>query len=159
MGLLQDNVVKDALGNTLLSAIKKIVAKNSALLPDINSANLTHSDYDPANILVKNSDGAWKIAAILDWEFAFSGTYLLDIGLMLRYSHKLRPYFEENFIAGIESNGHRLPRDWKKQAKLMDLLCLLQLAHYNPFSKRPKLSRDVVSLITNTVNCWDSFSQ
>jgi aminoglycoside phosphotransferase (APT) family kinase protein len=154
---LQDKVVKESLGPSLLDAVGTLVEKNALLLPNGNNANLTHGDYDPANIMVKNKKGAWKIVAILDWEFSFSGTYLLDMGLMLRYSHKLPACYEKNFIAGIESNGHRLPNAWKKQAKLMDLLCLLQLAHYNPHEERPKLNRDVVSLIANTVNQWDSF--
>ncbi len=106
---------------------------------------------------MKQVNNKWKIAAILDWEFAFAGTYLLDIGMMLRYSHKLPACYENNFIAGIQADGFHLPPHWKKQAKLMDLLCLLQLIHYNPVSERPNLNRDVVSLIADTVNNWESF--
>ena len=157
LSLLQENNVKDSLGHSLLDSVKKLVEKNSHLLPDLDNANLTHSDYDPANIMVKNFNGTWKIAAILDWEFAYSGTYLLDMGLMLRYSHKLPKYYEDKFIEGVESTGHQLPENWKKQAKLMDLLCLLQLIHSNQSSERPNLNRDVVSLITNTVNHWNTF--
>jgi len=154
LNLLQDNNIKDSLGPSLLASVQKLVEQNSHLLPDLDDANLTHSDYDPANILVREINGRWKIATILDWEFSYSGTYLLDMGLMLRYSHKLPKYYEEKFIKGVESNGHQLPVNWKKQAKLMDLLCLLQLAHYNPYSERPKLNRDVISLIQHTANEW-----
>ncbi|MBX3710051.1 MAG: aminoglycoside phosphotransferase family protein [Gammaproteobacteria bacterium] len=157
LNLLQDTIVKDNLGHSLLTSVKKLVELNLHLLPDLDDANLTHSDYDPANIIVKEINGRWKIAAILDWEFSYSGTYLLDMGLMLRYSHKLPKYYEEEFIEGIESNGHQLPTTWKKQAKLMDLLCLLQLTHSNQYSERPNLNRDVVSLITHTVNQWNTF--
>ena len=96
----------------------------------------------------------WKIAAILDWEFAFVGTYLLDIGMMLRYSHKLPACYEDNFITGIQDNGFHLPANWKKQAKLMDFICLLNLARYNPPTERPKMNRDVVSLINDTITNW-----
>lgn len=157
LNLLKDRVVIESLGKSLLDAVTNLVKQYSALLPDENEANLTHADYDPANIMVKQYHDKWKIAAILDWEFAFSGTYLLDVGMMLRYSHKLSPCYEQQFIAGIESNGFCLPKDWKKQAKLMDLLCLLQLAHYNPFMERPKMNRDVVSLIEDTVKNWNFF--
>ncbi len=157
LNLLQDNIVKDSLGDSLLDSVCTLVEQNAHLLPDLDNANLTYGDYDPANIMVKNFNGTWKIAAILDWEFSFSGTYLLDMGLMLRYSHKLPKYYEDKFVEGVTSNGHQLPTTWKKQAKLMDLLCLLQLAHYNPYPERPKLNHDVVSLITNTVNHWDSY--
>jgi hypothetical protein len=82
---------------------------------------------------------------------------LLDIGMMLRYSHKLPPCYESGFISGITKTGPPLPSEWKKQAKLMDLLCLLQLVHCNPFAERTKMNRDVVSLISDTVKNWDSF--
>lgn len=155
--LLSDSVVKDSLGNSLHSAVQAFIKKNASLLPNENDANLTHADYDPANMLVKQVDGRWKIVAILDWEFAFAGTYLLDMGMMLRYSHKLPACYEKEFIAGIQEDGFTLPPHWRKQAKLMDLLCLLQLAHYNPISARPKTNRDVVSLIADTLNNWKLF--
>ncbi len=126
-------------------------------MPDKNNANLTHADYDPANILVRQIGDKWKIAAILDWEFALASTYLLDMGMMLRYSHRLPDYYEESFIAGIQSKGFQLPSQWKKQAKLMDLLCLLQLTQFNPVAERPNLNRDVVSLIADSVNNWDQW--
>lgn len=157
LGLLKDEIVKDSLGASLLKAVSDLVKKNERLLPNENDANLTHGDYDPANMLVKKTNGRWKIAAILDWEFAFAGTYLLDIGLMLRYGHRLPNSYEEKFIAGIHTGGFQLPKEWKKQAKLMDLLCLLQLTHYNPASERPAMNRDVVSLIADTVNHWEKF--
>lgn len=157
LNLLNDHNVKESLDYALADSIKNLIEQNAYLLPDPDDANLTHSDYDPANMMVKEINGRWKIAAILDWEFAYSGSYLMDIGLMLRYSHQLPQYYEEKFIEGIQSNGFQLPKDWKKIAKLMDLLCLLQLAHDNPHSQRPKLNRDVISLIKNTINYWPIF--
>lgn len=157
LNILQDNIVKESLGDDLLSTVLHLVKTNETLLPNENDANLTHADYDPANILVTQINGQWKIAAILDWEFAFAGTYLLDIGMALRYSHKIPSYYENSLIAGIKASGFQLPANWKKQAKLMDLLCLLQLAHYNPATERPNLNKDVVSLIADTVNNWNLF--
>jgi aminoglycoside phosphotransferase (APT) family kinase protein len=157
LNLLTDSVVKESLGVDLLIRVLDLVNNNAALLPDQDNANLTHADYDPANILVTQVNGQWKIAAVLDWEFAYAGTYLMDIGLALRYSHKLPSYYEESFIAGIEANGFQLPATWKKQAKLMDLLCLLQLAQLNPSTEKPRLNKDVVSLIADIVSHWNSF--
>lgn len=150
MHLLQDKTVADSLGKNLRHDLAQIVSECCHLIPQINDANLTHGDYDPANILVHEMNGSWKVAAILDWEFALSATYLLDIGTMLRYSHKLPACFEASFIHGIEDIGPPLPADWKKQAKLMDILCLLQLLHNNPAAERPYLNRDVTRLITHT---------
>ncbi len=157
LNILQDKIVKESLGESLRAKVVDLVNSNQNLLSNNKDANLTHADFDPANMIVKKTEGKWKIAAILDWEFSFSGTYLLDIGMMLRYSHKLPQCFESQFIAGIQKEGFILPPLWKKQAKLMDLLCLLQLAHYNPFTERPKMNEDVISLIADTVDHWESF--
>lgn len=157
LNLLKDKIVKNDLDSNLCDAISRLVKNNVTLLPHKDEANLTHSDYDPANIMVREKKGKWGIAAILDWEFAYAGTYLLDIGMMLRYSHKLPYFYENSFINGIQSQGFTLPGAWKKQAKLMDLLCLLQLIHYNPASQRPKINYDAISLMTDIVRDWDSF--
>ena len=157
LNLLQDKGVRNDLDAHLHHDVSELVNTYSKLLPDENEANLTHADYDPANIMVKLVNGNWKIVAILDWEFSYAGTYLLDIGMMLRYSHKLPICYESRFIAGLTETGLPLPLDWKKQAKLMDLLCLLQLVHCNSFAERPKMNRDVVSLIADTVKNWGFF--
>jgi len=149
--MLSDKSVAESLGNNLMQEIQQIISQCCHLLPEVNEANLTHGDYDPANILVHQVKGQWKVAAILDWEFAFSGSYLFDIGLMLRYSHKLPDYFETSFISGIEDSGPKLPSDWKISAKLADLLCLLQLLQQNPQTERPHLHRDVIRLITHMI--------
>jgi len=152
MQMLQDKVVAASLGKNLQEMVWQVISACTNLIPEINDANLTHGDYDPANILVKQENGSWMISAILDWEFAHAGTYLLDMGLMLRYSHKLPAYFESSFTKGIEEGGAALPSDWKKQAKLMDLLCLMQLLHANPAGERPYMNRDIVRLVNQIVS-------
>ena len=154
LGLLKDDVVQESLGDHLLQAVSTWVNHHLTYFPTEHNANLTHGDFDPANMLVKQNNGHWKITAILDWEFAFSGTYFLDMGMYLRYAHKLPSDYEQGFIAGIESNGFKLPSNWKLQAKLMDLLCLLHLLHYNPIESRPNLNHDVVALITHTIKTY-----
>lgn len=151
MQLLQDKVVVESLGKNTQELVRQVVTACSHLIPEMNDANLTHGDYDAANILVTEDRGNWRISGILDWEFAHSGTYLLDMGIMLRYSHKLPSYFETSFIKGVNESGLSLPSDWKKQAKLMDLLCLLQLLHASPAADRPYMNRDVVRLINHIV--------
>lgn len=154
--LKKDNV-QASLGLDLRTQLVNLINTNQTYLPDKDKANLTHADFDPANILVKRIDGQYRVSAILDWEFAFSGTYLLDIGMFLRYSHKLPKQYEQNFIAGIMYEGDTLPEDWKKSAKLMDIICLLSLLYWNPIDKRPKLNKDVVSLLQYTVDYWQEF--
>ncbi len=55
----------------------------------------------------------WKVSAILDWEFAFSGSMLWDVANMLRYAHQVPANFEKAFISGLVQSGITLPKDWK----------------------------------------------
>jgi len=152
--LLNEPALKNSMDSALNAGIKKLIANNTQYIPDKNDANLTHADYDPANMLVRQIDGQWKISAILDWEFSLSSTYLLDVGLFLRYSERLPACYEQNFIKGMEDYSGALPESWRKTARLMDLLCLLQLAYYNPREQRPHMYNDVISLIQNILSTW-----
>lgn len=143
-----------SLGSHLSAALEQVVESNPSLYPDEQAVNLTHADYDPANILVKQQQGKWKIAAILDWEFAFACSYLLDMGTFLRYSHRLPQCYEQAFCKGIET-GKKLPPEWKKSVKLMDIGCLLSLIEHQSSEKSPRLHRDVVSLLQDTVANWE----
>ncbi len=150
-----DNVL-DSLGERRTDTLRGFLEKNQHFLPNKLDSNLTHADYDPANMLVKKIQNRFEVVAILDWEFAFSGSYLMDMGMFLRYSHKLPAVYEASFVKGIISEGNSLPENWKKTVKLMDIICLLSLLYWNPKNDRPNLSSDVVSLIQNTLDCWNS---
>lgn len=143
-----------SLGSHLSAALEQVAESNSSLYPTEQEVNLTHADYDPANVLVKQHQEGWQIAAILDWEFAFACSYLLDMGTFLRYSHRLPRCYEQAFCRGIEM-GKTLPLDWKKSIKLMDIGSLLSLLEHNPPEKSPNLHRDVVSLIQDTIENWE----
>lgn len=151
---LKEGNVQESLGLKFVDRLSQFIETNQNYLPNKNYTNLTHADFDPANMLVKKINGHYQISAILDWEFAFSGSYLLDIGMFLRYSHKLPTIYEEKFINGIMSEGETLPENWKKSAKLMDIICLLSLLYWNPKNERPNLNNDVVSLLKYTVDYW-----
>ena len=81
---------------------------------------LSHSDYKPWNMLVR--DG--HIAAVLDWEFAFAGSPLNDIGNFLRYSAQQQPTYESGFVNGYRAAGGKLPDDWKRLSRMVDLISL-----------------------------------
>ena len=149
LGLLKQASVQENLSKVTLLNLEKILRTSSPFLPNPYQANLTHADFDPANMLVTKTNGKWQVSAILDWEFSFAGTYLMDMGLMLRYAHKLPKIYEDSFLKSIRESGIELPSHWKKTAKLMDLFCLLQLLYYNPRSQRPLMNMDVVELIEN----------
>ncbi len=154
LSLLKSSTLKRDFGQELIKRLHEFIRNAEQFLPKNSFANLSHGDFDPSNIKVLKVNGSWQISGVLDWEFAFAGTYFLDIGQMLRYSHKLPLSYENAFIDGIRQEGLELLPSWKRCAKLMDLLCLLQLAQSNPKHSRPLLNSDVSKLIMHTINDW-----
>jgi aminoglycoside phosphotransferase (APT) family kinase protein len=89
-------------------------------------AALVHGDFNKRNLLVRHADGRWSVAAVLDWEFAVSGAPLADLGSFLRYERAARPLAEPHFSAGYVRAGGRLPHDWRRLARLVDLVALCE---------------------------------
>ena len=116
--------------------------------PKENERNLVHADYDPANILVDEINGIWKITAILDWEFAFSGSTLCDVANMLRYAHQMPKIFTEAFLTGLSD----LPKDWELSINLLNLFSLLDCLARCDIDKRPNQYQDICQLIEYILN-------
>jgi len=74
------------LGPGLTQRVQRVVRDRAEWLLSQDGC-LQHSDYKPWNLLVR--DG--RIAAVLDWEFAFAGPRLNDVGNFLRYSERQPP--------------------------------------------------------------------
>ena len=108
-GCLNDKTVLSVLSPEVISGIQKAIEHNVSLLPADDGKHLVHGDFDPANILVDKINGSWVVTGILDWEFAFSGSYLWDVANMLRYAHKMPPEFQNSFIDALQRNGIKLP--------------------------------------------------
>src|SRR6185437_5269651 len=69
------------------------------------------------------ADGS--VAAVLDWEFAFSGSPLNDVGNMLRFEQP--PGFAAGFADGFRDGGGELPPDWREISAALDLAALADL--------------------------------
>jgi aminoglycoside phosphotransferase (APT) family kinase protein len=83
---------------------------------------LTHADFNGSNILVKKTDaGAWTLAAILDWEFAFAGSPAFDFGNLLRPPVGDAKGFVEGLTAAYKKAGGTLPEGWRQIARMADL--------------------------------------
>ncbi|HEX3788321.1 MAG TPA: phosphotransferase [Pseudonocardiaceae bacterium] len=87
------------------------------------ASSLVHSDFNAKNILVRRDGASWRVAAVLDWEFAFSGHPLGDVGNMLRFRADLPDAFVDGFVAGLGE----LPPDWARLAADLDLFALADL--------------------------------
>jgi aminoglycoside phosphotransferase (APT) family kinase protein len=87
---------------------------------------LVHGDFGNRNVLVRREQGSWRVAAVIDWEFAVAGSPLFDIASFLRYERKLAPSREPHFSQGYECGGGKLPEDWRRLARVVDLTRLCE---------------------------------
>jgi len=81
---------------------------------------LVHGDYNPKNLLMKRSAGRWEVVAVIDWEFAFSGSPLWDVANMLRFRKDYPTAFANAFVACYQGAGGLLPGGWPKICRVMD---------------------------------------
>lgn len=88
--------------------------------------SLVHGDFGSRNLLVRSLNGKWVVAAVIDWEFAFSGSPLLDVGNFLRYERRQRPLVEPHFSQGFLARGGTLREDWRDLARVIDLTALCE---------------------------------
>jgi aminoglycoside phosphotransferase (APT) family kinase protein len=144
------------LGATLTQRLWSFLKNNAHYFDVLDGArSLVHSDFKGFNILVRQNKERWNVTAVLDWEFAFAGSPLVDIGNMLRYSHLHPPIFESEFIRGYRERWGILTPEWKKVAKLLDLLSLCEFL--NAPTPRDALLQEVVGLILRTLEHWDEY--
>ena len=76
---------------------------------------------------MREEAGRWRVAAILDWEFAFAANIFVDIGNMLRYERPGQSRYEPHFSQGLIDGGWNAPAGWFECARLADLPALCEL--------------------------------
>ncbi len=134
------------LGNNLLNFLDK----RSGLLDEWQGEPcLTHCDFNGSNILVNKSVGLWKVAAVLDWEFAFSGTPFFDFGNLLRAPIGEVLGMERAVEKGYRNAGGNLPQQWRQMSKLTDLTAWLDFLTRE--SAGPRLISDAKAQIAKTI--------
>ncbi|MFN7709933.1 MAG: GNAT family N-acetyltransferase [Holosporales bacterium] len=151
-GCLNDKTVLFALDPSVIAEIKKAIEEHASLFPNDDDKHLVHGDFDPANILVDQINGSWVVTGILDWEFAFSGSYLWDIANMLRYAHKMPPEFQNSFIDALQGNGIKLPNNWRTTIHLLNLSSLLDLLKRLDPQRHPNRCADIRELIDHILS-------
>jgi aminoglycoside phosphotransferase (APT) family kinase protein len=130
-----------------LAGLRALAADLAPLAASTAAAcQLVHSDYNGKNLLAVRRDGRWSISAVLDWEFAFSGSPLADIGNMLRFSSRYPRGFPGGFIAGYQQAGGELPAHWRELSEALDLYALADFLTRPPeqpyFGKAVSLIRE-----------------
>ena len=106
--------------------------------------HLVHGDFSRRNLLVRRIGGQWRGAAVLDWEFAVSGTPLGDIGNFLRYEKESKPLAAPHFSAGYGP----LPEGWRRLARVLDLVALCDTLAREEMPE--DLAAEVVELVASS---------
>jgi hypothetical protein len=108
---------------SLRSAVdERLAAHADAFRREAESAVLLHGDFKASNLHWTRDDRL----LVLDWEFAYAGPALLDIGQLLRW----RPSgaFVEAFATAYREHGGLLSPGWRRTADVFDLVNLAGLA-------------------------------
>ncbi len=106
-----------------------------------SETRLVHADFNASNIMVRSVKGSWQVAAVIDWEYSFSGSPLWDVGSFLRYEQEGRPLVEPFFSQACTAAGMSLPDDWRELVRAVDLCSLCEAL------TRDALPADVVNEI------------
>ncbi len=112
-------------------------------------ARLTHADFNGSNVLVRETGAGWRVAAVLDWEFAFAGAPYFDFGNLLRPPLGDLDGFADAVAAGYRKAGAYLPADWRELAKIADLTAWADFL--NRPDATPALIADARRMIAATV--------
>jgi len=135
---------------TLARRVDNFIANMADRLRSFDAeACLVHSDYGSANVLLRRLHDRWEVAAVLDWEFAFSGCRLWDLGNLLRYEHDSRPRFEPQASRGYIEAGGELPDDWRVLARAFDLVSLCEMLTRDGIP--PDMAAEITGLIERTM--------
>jgi len=106
------------LGAPLTAAVLALVAREGGRLDAaLGSPCLVHGDFNGSNILIR----AGRVAAVVDWEFAFAGDALFDFANITRPPLGARSGFKDSLATGYRAAGGVLPMDWQRLARLVDL--------------------------------------
>jgi aminoglycoside phosphotransferase (APT) family kinase protein len=85
---------------------------------------LVHADFNPKNLLVDPATGG--VTGVLDWEFAFAGAPLADLGNLLRF--EADPVFAGAAAGTYVDRAPDVPSDWLEVARALDLFAVIDLA-------------------------------
>jgi Ser/Thr protein kinase RdoA (MazF antagonist) len=85
---------------------------------------LVHADFNPKNLLVDPATGG--VTGVLDWEFAFAGAPLTDLGNLLRF--ETDPVFAAAAAGTYVDRAPDVPPNWLAVARALDLFSLIELS-------------------------------
>jgi aminoglycoside phosphotransferase (APT) family kinase protein len=127
--MLLRGLARKRLGGGLADAMWRRLEVSAVRLRALDHiACLVHGDLGGRNILVAPAeDGGWRISGLIDWEAAFSGSALWDVGSFFRYPKRYSETVRQRFEQGYRDAGGALPEDWLRTARLLDSTRLVEV--------------------------------
>jgi hypothetical protein len=93
-----------------------------------DQSRLVHADANPKNVLVSRGPEGWRVDAVLDWEFSFSGSPYADAANMTRFGGDYPLGFSDGFQSGFgASQSDNSNKDWAYLGRVMDMFALSDL--------------------------------
>jgi aminoglycoside phosphotransferase (APT) family kinase protein len=138
------------LGPALRDELWRAVQRWAPLLRSLDDRyTLVHADYKRSNLLLVRSGAHWRVSAVLDWEFAFAGPPLIDVGLFLRAGAALPEGFRAAFAASYRAAGGELPEHWLPLSRLVDVLS--QVTFLDAPEERPRVFAESTEVVKETL--------
>ena len=143
---LEDVGVVGWIGGEGADAVRNILRQEDGRLTEIRAQHvLVHGDFNPSNVLFQDGD----VTAVLDWEYAHSGTRYMDIGNLLRNTDR---QFHDAIGRGLVAGGFALPEDWKERAALVDVGSHLE---FLTSTRSDEFKRSRVALIDKFIRMFE----
>lgn len=135
------------LGKSLTRRFLAFLEQEADLLDDYKElACLCHSDFGSSNLLIAGKP-APQVVAVLDFEFAFSGTPYVDLGNLLRPPFSQEKAVREAVFQGYRNAGGKLgDRDIYQKCLLTDLFAWLE------FLSREEVPEPVLASVRNRIS-------
>jgi aminoglycoside phosphotransferase (APT) family kinase protein len=113
------------------------------------SVCLSHGDLGHRNVLVYQAGDRWRINGIIDWETTTTGSPLVDIGSLFRYSRRYDQAFCDAFATGYRDAGGTLPDNWLMTSRLLDATWLIDML--DDEHEQTAVFKDCKTLVANLI--------
>lgn len=151
--VLNEHEPREALGGFIADGFLTLLRESASSLETVaTESSLVHSDFNGKNlVLARAFHGAPRVEAVLDWEFAFSGPPLADVGNMLRRQERMSAAFVDGFSTGFHAGGGALPPGWRSIAAALDAMALLDFLDRGARGEHGPMYAEACALIEEAV--------
>lgn len=136
------------IGPPLADALRKAMEAAEPQMA-FGSVCLSHGDLGHRNVLVYQAGDRWRVNGVIDWETTTTGSPLVDIGSLFRYSKRYDEKFCEAFARGYRDAGGELPDGWLITSRLLDATWLVDML--DDINEHPQVFADCARLVSNLV--------